>query len=147
MAKVKIEELSRQALNWTVLKAEVGAQGAGVGVQDFLQAQRQGRYCFDTDWSAAGPIIEREFIRLSGRPGVWVAESFAKPMAAPESAPTALVAAMRSFVAGRFGPAVEVPDELLALSQALDRDPEQDRDQTGPSEQTWAREGLRHRSA
>ena len=72
---------------------------------------------FHVYWGSAGPIIERERIELlSFRPGEWEAQM------APEDAhyidqapgdamrgPTPLVAAMRAFIASKFGEEVPTP--------------------------------------
>ena len=74
---------------------------------------------YSTDWAQGGPIIERERItlRVSTMPGIdWVAfydvpgEYHARIR---EKGPTALIAAMRCYVASRLGAEVEVPEELL----------------------------------
>ena len=62
------------------------------------------------DWAQAGPIIEREKIAISPRAGEWTA-SIADPSENPNSpvviaertGATPLMAAMRCFVAHRFG--------------------------------------------
>jgi len=64
-----------------------------------------------TDWAQAGPIIERERIALDpltrqGTTGEWVAQ-----ITGPcQFADTPLGAAMRAYVASKFGD--EVPDEV-----------------------------------
>jgi len=108
-----------------------------VGAQlDYWAAQAEGldvRYCSDrsyvivatyqwspsTRWSEAGPIIEREKIGLDTWQREWAAQ-FTFPVTHPTNpkrdpshhrmnGPTPLVAAMRTFVASRYGE--EVPDE------------------------------------
>ena len=64
---------------------------------------------YSSDWSQGGPIIEREGIKLKG--GMF--EKWSATLKAPNykygmEGPTALIAAMRAFVASRFG--VEVDD-------------------------------------
>ena len=72
-----------------------------------------------TDWSQAGPIIERESMRLTPDQGatyvdcVWFAGS------ANEDGdefngegPTPLIAAMRCYVASKLGNEIDIPEEL-----------------------------------
>jgi hypothetical protein len=71
-------------------------------------------YIFEpsTNWGTGGPIIEREMIKLEGRDrngnpmGEWAA--VAKPPRVVFG-PTPLIAAMRAYVASKFGD--EVPDD------------------------------------
>jgi hypothetical protein len=64
-----------------------------------------------TDWSQGGPIIEREGVSLeySAQPEKWCACIMADQEV---YGPTALIAAMRCYVASKLGDEVEVPDEL-----------------------------------
>ena len=66
-----------------------------------------------TDWSQAGPIIEREGVclwsegydweaKIQTGPGEWLTEWDASP----------LVAAMRCYVASKLGDEVDIPEEL-----------------------------------
>ena len=57
------------------------------------------------DWSQGGPIIERNGIWMSHRGEKWFATVEAK--GSFQEAPTPLIAAMRAFVASRFGDEVE----------------------------------------
>ena len=85
---------------------------------------------YSTDWSQAGPIIEREGIntfkhnKLDDRePDRWCAHKvvprpnleggFNMVAVAPDG-PTPLVAAMRCYVASKLGDAVEIPEELTS---------------------------------
>ena len=70
---------------------------------------------YSSEWSAGGPIIEREHIELRSHRGeVWSAnlEPDAPIVDADEAfgqrGETALIAAMRAFVAERFGSVVEL---------------------------------------
>lgn len=66
---------------------------------------------YSTDWTVAGPIIERERIEVSPSvtPGdsSWSAWAYGRGVI--YFGPTPLVAAMRAFVATRFGPTVPPP--------------------------------------
>ncbi len=69
---------------------------------------------YSTDWSIGGPIIEREKICLEPSAGLWNAACNAHygygcgmeatpSYACADDAPTPLIAAMRAYVAGKFG--------------------------------------------
>lgn len=69
------------------------------------------------NWSQGGPIIEREVSTLLRVIGTgWIAQKnydCATDLEAPSyNGPTALIAAMRCFVASKLGDEVDVPDEL-----------------------------------
>ena len=73
----------------------------------------------DCDWEWFGPIIEKEKISLEHLHGagdagedVWVATRTEGPSFSEEQGPTALVAAMRCYVASQLGDEVDVPEEL-----------------------------------
>lgn len=81
------------------------------GPQGF--ATRQYEWCPSRDWSIAGPIIEREEINLSapfdggnGRYDDWGALISG---VASQIGPSPLIAAMRAYVASKFGDEVELP--------------------------------------
>ncbi len=83
---------------------------------------------YSSRWDMAGPIIEREKIRIwdsadSAHQGEWAAatrewmsmdvestEFLNSPM--PYHGPTPLVAAMRAFVFSKLGDEVEIPEEM-----------------------------------
>ncbi|MCM2537697.1 DUF2591 domain-containing protein [Burkholderia glumae] len=68
-----------------------------------------------TVWNDGGPILARERIDLlaaAGDADSWFAQTVSRDVVISYFGPTILVAAMRVFVAKRFGP--EVPDEVLA---------------------------------
>lgn len=74
---------------------------------------------YSTDWSQAGPIIEREKIQTVWRildadgAGYWDASNlFADKY--HYRGPTPLVAAMRCYVACKLGDVVEIPEELTS---------------------------------
>ena len=92
-------------------------------VLDRLVAQCEGQVYhgpawtkYSTDWAQAGPIIEREYISvLSWLVGAWKARTTANDGTEYIcEGPTALVAAMRCYVASKLGDEVEVevPDGL-----------------------------------
>lgn len=104
---MKTSELTGAALNWAVEHCE----GWGHAPQS---------PDYSTDWSQAGPIIEREGLSLAkvGRslddviaphPDCWCAHldgSFS------HYATTPLIAAMRCYVASKLGVEVYIPDGL-----------------------------------
>lgn len=59
-------------------------------------------------WQHAGPIIERERIKVQPEDEYWLAAIFNPPGGYAEG-PTALIAAMRAFVASKLGEEVELP--------------------------------------
>jgi hypothetical protein len=124
--QIKTSKLTGAALDWAVAKADEE--------RDVLFCQRQygrllvrvpcihgGRvaewpYAPSTNWVQGGPIIEREFITLVNADGddVWSAYPIADdPVAHRKSGPTPLIAAMRCYVAIKFGDSIEIPDQLL----------------------------------
>lgn len=83
-----------------------------------LRRKYQHAICFSpsTDWSQGGSIIERERIQLSAPPsGEWIGVTYVKGKLIAPEAETPLVAAMRAYVASKFGD--EVPDERAASTQ------------------------------
>ena len=64
-----------------------------------------GDYSPSTDWSQGGPIIEREDIWLSQENGLWAASCY--PHVEVQEATTLLIAAMRCYVASKFGEEVD----------------------------------------
>jgi hypothetical protein len=71
-----------------------------------------------TEWSQGGPIIEQEGISIHKNPPDvfrsdlkrWTADTYRNAPMAHELGSTPLIAAMRAFVASKFGEEVEVPD-------------------------------------
>lgn len=75
-------------------------------------------FAFSTLWRDGGPIIERERIATVSTQGEWMAwhASFIEVGGSVESegnvtafGPTPLIAAMRAYVASKFGEEVELP--------------------------------------
>jgi hypothetical protein len=95
---MKTSELTGNALNWAVNKAE--------GLDDWLAPVN---YC--GQWEHGGPIIERERLTVG-----WVADTWAAVVGLVEHkqiGPTPLIAAMRCYVASKLGDVVNVPEELV----------------------------------
>jgi len=108
--KMKVSELTGVALDWAVAKA-IG-EYKPVAVPNY-----------STEWAQGGPIIERErvdlFTEKGTTPDSWVA-SIAQYQNGHrlvgwrlhQYGPTPLIAAMRCYVASKFGDEIEVPNEL-----------------------------------
>ena len=115
--KVKIADLIGPALDWAVAKC------LQPGYEEWrLIRWIEQEFTPTANWSQGGPIIERECIATyaSGacsvppkNPDYWVAEILETDGMRTAYGPTPLIAAMRCFVASRFGDEVEIPEELL----------------------------------
>jgi hypothetical protein len=103
--KMKTNELTGAALDWAVAKCE------GVSWASYFKDG------YSTDWAIGGPIIEREKIDLNWDltlthrvDGLWFARG---DDGGDVTATTPLVAAMRCYVASKFGDEIDVPEEIL----------------------------------
>jgi hypothetical protein len=96
---MRVIELSGQALDWAVAKAD-GYPNEDISID----------WNYSTDWAQSGPIIEREGIALYlfGN-AEWNAHVGGKESIGP----TPLIAAMRCYVASKLGQEVELPEGLL----------------------------------
>ena len=136
MKTVPVSELSGLALDWAVAKCEGHLKGgffAPCKLENGTLKNYAGEpdpyhdelpdYSPSSDWSLAGPIIEREKIDLfteKGTPESWCA-SVARYQNGKRLVgwrihaygPTPLIAAMRCYVASKLDDTVEIPDELL----------------------------------
>jgi hypothetical protein len=126
LASMKTAELTGAELDYWVAKA------AGISLKRFKDGG-SGNYYWCHDWmendlpewapsklwSQGGPIIEREGINLSKEsiPGfyTWMAQTTCDGPCYVMSGETALIAAMRAYVASVFGE--EVPDELTSTGK------------------------------
>ena len=143
MTTIKTSELTGAALDWAVATAEklplrLDPMGFRRDSPDALQAgwwvwfgtpfsmilgytpksnKDQRGYSPSTDWAQGGPIIEREALTVKMRhpnPRLWVSyNGWNHDPGFSASGPTALIAAMRCYVASKLGDEVEVPEELL----------------------------------
>ena len=104
--KLKANELTGAALDWAVAKCE-----GMVPNTPFIASNKEYTFKPSTDWAQGGTIIERERITVeySADPDTWCACIMADQEV---YGPTALIAAMRCYVASEMGEEVEVPDEL-----------------------------------
>ena len=98
---MKTSELTGNALNWAVGKAE--------GLDGWLAPVN---YC--GQWEHGGPLIEREIAQIERfSDSLWEATAFTKnAQDFVQNGPTPLIAAMRCYVASKLGDDVDVPDEL-----------------------------------
>lgn len=123
---MKTSELKDRALDWAVAKC--------LGQENCWMHDYKIGYpvSISTDWSQAGPIIERERISVHDFDGLWVAAMFDRTsFGAPKKRETPgndvfgkyvvlhhefgispLEAAMRCYVASKLGDDVDVPEEL-----------------------------------
>jgi hypothetical protein len=107
---VKTSKLTGAALDWAVAKCE----GAPEYLLDKPWRASELLEHYSTDWSQGGPIIEREGIRIvQVASTVWGAVYSSGDIGREHFATTPLIAAMRCYVASKFGEAVEIPDQLL----------------------------------
>ena len=122
---MKTSELTGTALDWAAAKADENLFPAGdvrlidggviiIHAGGHEEADHWSRYSPSTDWALAGPIIEREQIGVGYTTEggeTWLAAMTDDPFYI--SGPTALVAAMRCYVASKLGDDVELPEELI----------------------------------
>jgi hypothetical protein len=110
--KLKTSELQGAVLDWAVAKCEVGDAINEIDDPHF----------YSTDWALAGPIIERERIgfKYTGTAMEFVAWVNGELSTVNDQhGPTPVIAAMRCYVASKFGDdlvrfKVEVPNELAS---------------------------------
>lgn len=117
--KIKTSELTGSALDWAVAQCEGVAQYqwdwyVQTCAREEVPENMPHCYAYSSQWSAGGPIIERERIRLSAGDLAsgdfsWAAFTDIDPIVLGH---TPLIAAMRCYVALKLGDAVEVPEEL-----------------------------------
>lgn len=131
---MKTSELTGAALDWAVALAE--GYTSDIRLNKYKQWEDLGRtqlydddYTYwspSTDWAQGGPIIERENITVrktwvGGEPRIgqdaWKADiAFHNGVLVAgawfDYGPTALVAAMRCYVASKLGGEIGIPEEL-----------------------------------
>ena len=106
--KMKTTDLTGPALDWAVAKCGFIKGTANSLITPEVKA-------YSTDWAQGGPIIEQERILVQpeiGKEGCGNAWNAVSMRDTEAYGPTALVAAMRAYVASKMGDEVEVPDEL-----------------------------------
>lgn len=110
--RVKTSELIGAALDWVITHEKFPSS------RDFMDPYT---IEYSTDWASGGPIIAKNKISIAYYPdgghkdgGEWIASVGGDDTPfQEESGPTALVAAMRCYVASRFGSHLKVPTILL----------------------------------
>lgn len=110
--KIKVAEATAPVLDWLVAKAEGEAVTKFAESPSLFRGAGLDKYAPSTNWAQGGPIIEREEMSPERRffPKAWTCRNHRNAYA---EGPTALIAAMRCYVASRLGNEVEVPEELL----------------------------------
>ena len=116
MALINTSDLSGTYLDWVVAKCEgVTVNHRTDDGQSYMQQHK-----FSTDWSVAGPIIDRAGITIvkcndlyfpNGNENGDHYEPYIKATIenVKEYGPTALIAAMRCYVSSKLGSTVKVP--------------------------------------
>lgn len=113
---MKVNQLEGAALDWAVTKAE--------GFDAEVTGPEWGLWGWATDWGQGGPIIEREWLDITPWPNEsnedlrWHCQQHDTANDCAQYGPTPLIAAMRCYVASRFGDEIEVPAELLQGEEA-----------------------------
>lgn len=120
--KIKTSELTGAALDWAVAECALPAHDSHTNTLMVTVGDDNGwRFNPSTDWAQGGAIIEREGISITaaGFPWWecdegWYAHQ-GDSLYAHGSTP--LIAAMRCYVASKLGAEVDVPDELMGVTQ------------------------------
>lgn len=115
--KIKVSKLEGPALDWAVAKSEYG-RVSNTHYWVYIPGVRRGDFLIPDydEWENGGPIIEQKkisvFSKLPGSvfPDAWIACMQDSPY---WFGPTPLIAAMRCYVASKFGDEIDVPEELL----------------------------------
>lgn len=127
--KIKTSELTGAALDWAVAKAE-GRDEVTIrlvcGIAGWAGGDYNGHHTWNgwypsTDWAQGGPIIERERLGVCyyHEADGWEVPNWAAWRTDIDdrvqiTGETALIAAMRCFVASKLGDEVDVPEELMS---------------------------------
>jgi hypothetical protein len=106
MIKIPTSDLQGAALDWVVDKCK-----RRVGLSSNLLNKGCRPRRFSTLWAEGGPIIEQEGLCISYDPFVKRWNCYTQALDSYH-AETALVAAMRCYVASKLGDEVEIPEEL-----------------------------------
>ena len=131
MKTMKTSELSGVALDWAVAKCEGFVQADDPPWEAGYEP-----FAYSTDWALAGPIIEREHVRLQptitagGYRAPGTVDAVKAMIELPNGAtayrpdavvtgygPTPLIAAMRAYAIDKLGSVVEIPTELLSIDK------------------------------
>jgi hypothetical protein len=120
--KIKTAELTGEALNWAVETLEIERmRDAGEHIKSWWVEDRQmDPSAYAGDWLMSGPIRDREDISIISKGAAGLIDTELPDVIAISKTgkwsygPTAIVAALRSFVESKLGEEVDVPDELIA---------------------------------
>lgn len=120
MKKIKVADATGPVLDWLVAKA------AGIETYKSLTPiyweddRTQVPFEPSTDWAQGGPIIDREKLDLyhstdksNWASAIWSDIPGGGQLHHKQRGPTALIAAMRCFVASKLGDEVDVPEGLV----------------------------------
>jgi hypothetical protein len=119
--EVQVSEATTPQINWLVAKIMGSTRlpnGHITWPLDLTQAVSPSCWFPATNWSQGGPIIEKEFISLIRTPlsghwsAYWTKDTTEGAVETKQDGPTALIAALRCFIAYTLGEVVEVPKEL-----------------------------------
>ena len=111
--KIKTSELTGAALDWAVAEAHYQESPPLKSWVLVLHKHGEETHPYSTAWDWGGPLIEREDIAMwPDQEGGWFA-STDQGKGIDYHGGTALIAAMRCFVASQLGDEVEIPEELL----------------------------------
>lgn len=111
----KVSELIGEDLNLAVAKCK-GYVPLSDGISWIIEVTGVYRQLpkYSTDWSQGGPIIEREWLQVTPWPNEsdedmrWHCVQHGTPMQCHAYGPTALIAAMRCYVASVLGDEIEL---------------------------------------
>lgn len=116
--KVKTADLTSQALDWAVAKAEgkeVHVKGGGVFTikEEECFCYGDGIYAPSEKWTQGGPLIDKHNVWLSSEGDMRIASCWPHANNSITKGDTPLVAACRAIVMNKLGDEVEVPAELV----------------------------------
>ena len=110
---MKTSKLQGAALDWAVAKCEGhNVRKQPSGFLFLMDRERQIAQWKPSDaWAQGGPIIERERIQFRSEQHTQY-RAFMGQFGSEGVGPTHLIAAMRCYVASKFGDEVDIPQEL-----------------------------------
>lgn len=118
MPKMKVSDLEGESLDYAVAKCEGRSYTFSISTGgDYNGNTTHGHVRnYSSNWSLAGPIIDREFICikhgkfLGKKPSAMIYEG--DGYISYEQGSTPLIAAMRCYVASKYGREIEIPEIL-----------------------------------
>lgn len=116
---MKTRELVGPALDWAVANSRGLEVHSASGLYIYTHRDEDGgQYSYEPSrrWEQGGPIIEQEKISITiNDSGVWIASmdyNYSDYPLYMQAGKTALIAAMRSYVASKLGEEVEIPEAV-----------------------------------